>query len=129
MLRKVVAQDILRLVERERITVLLGVPSIYNLLVNEPTIGTFDLTSLRRAVSGGAPASPSLIRAMEEKLGCLCMVGYGLTETAPLLSKALPKAHLGGTAPRLSGCPGNTRTAVASSGCLPSSPPRPKKRQ
>ena len=98
MLRKVVAQDILRLVERERITVLLGVPSIYTMLVNEPTIGTFDLTSLRRAVSGGAPASPSLIRAMEEKLGCLCVVGYGLTETAPLLSKALPKAHLGGTA-------------------------------
>jgi fatty-acyl-CoA synthase len=98
MLRKVVAQDILRLVERERITILLGVPSIYNMLVNEPAIGTFDLTSLRQAVTGGAPASPSLIRAMEEKLGCLCVVGYGLTETAPLLSKALPRAHLGGTA-------------------------------
>lgn len=98
MLRRVVAQDILRLIERERITLLLGVPTIYNMLVNEPTIGTFDLTSLRRAVSGGAPASPSLIRLMEEKLGCLCVVGYGLTETSPLLSKALPKAHLGGGA-------------------------------
>ncbi len=96
MLRKVVPQDILRLIERERITILLGVPTIYNMLVNEPTIGTFDLTSLRRAVSGGAPASPSLLRAMEEKLGCLCVVGYGLTETSPLLSKAVPKAHLGG---------------------------------
>jgi len=96
MLRKVVAQDILRLIERERITILLGVPTIYNMLINEPTIGTFDLTSLRQAVSGGAPAAPSLIRAMEDKLGCLCVVGYGLTETSPLLSKALPKAHLGG---------------------------------
>ena len=96
MLRRIVPQDILRLIERERITILLGVPTIYNMLVNEPTIGTFDLTSLRRAVSGGAPASPSLIRTMEEKLGCLCLVGYGLTETSPLLSKALPKAHLGG---------------------------------
>jgi fatty-acyl-CoA synthase len=96
MLRRVIAQDILRLIERERITILLGVPTIYNMLVNEPTIGTFDLTSLRRAISGGAPASPSLIRAMEETLGCLCVVGYGLTETSPLLSKALPKAHLGG---------------------------------
>jgi fatty-acyl-CoA synthase len=96
MLRKITARDILRLIDRERITILLGVPTIYNMLINEPTIGTFDLTSLRRAVSGGAPASPSLIRAMEEKLGCLCVVGYGLTETSPLLSKALPKAHLGG---------------------------------
>jgi fatty-acyl-CoA synthase len=97
MLRKVAAADILRLIERERITILLGVPTIYTLLVNEPTIGRFDLTSLRQAVTGGAPASPALIRAMEEKLGCLCVVGYGLTETAPLVAKALPKAHLGGS--------------------------------
>jgi len=96
MLRKIIAQDILRLIERERITILLGVPTIFNTLVNEPTIGTFDLTSLRRAVTGGAPASPNLIQTMEEKLGCLCVVGYGLTETSPLLTKALPKTHLGG---------------------------------
>ncbi len=95
-LRKVVPQDILRLIERERITVLLGVPMIYNALVNEPTVGTYDLTSLRLAVSGGAPSSPSLIQAIEEKLGCLSAVGYGLTETSPLLCQAMPKAHLGG---------------------------------
>jgi len=96
MLRKVVAQEILRLIEREGITILLGVPSVYNMLVNEPAIGTYDLTSLRRAVCGGAPVSPTLLRAMDEKLGCLCVVGYGLTETSPLICKALPKAHLGG---------------------------------
>jgi len=96
MLRKVDARDILRLIERERITILLGVPTVFNMLINEPTVGTFDLTSLRQAVSGGAPAAPSLIRAMEERLGCFSVVGYGLTETAPLLSKALLKAHLGG---------------------------------
>jgi fatty-acyl-CoA synthase len=96
MLRKVVPHDILRLVERERITVLLGVPAIYNALVNEPAIGTFDLTSLRLTVSGGAPSSSALIRAIEEKLGCLSIVGYGLTETSPLLCQSIPKAHLGG---------------------------------
>ena len=96
MLRKPVPQDILRLIERERITMLLGVPTIFNGLVNEAAIGTYDLTSLRLAVTGGAPASPNLLRAMEEKLGCLCVVGYGLTETSPLISKALPKRHLGG---------------------------------
>lgn len=98
MLRKVDAREILRLIERERITVLLGVPTIFNMLINEPAIGTYDLTSLREAVSGGAPAAPSLIRAMEERLGCLSMVGYGLTETSPLLAKALQKTHLGGAA-------------------------------
>ncbi len=98
MLRRVDARDILRMIERERITILLGVPTVFNMLINEPTIGTFDLTSLRRAVSGGAPAAPSLIRAMEERLGCFSTVGYGLTETAPLLSKALLKTHLGGAA-------------------------------
>ncbi len=96
MLRKVVPQDILRAIERERITILLGVPSIYNALVNEATVGTYDLTSLRLAVSGGAPSAPSLMRAIEEKLGCLSVVGYGLTETSPLLCQALLKAHLSG---------------------------------
>jgi fatty-acyl-CoA synthase len=96
MLRKIDPLEILRLVQQERITHLLGVPTIFNALVNHPDIGRYDLRSLRVALTGGAPASPHLIRAMEEKLGCQAMVGYGLTETSPVLTVARPKAHLAG---------------------------------
>jgi fatty-acyl-CoA synthase len=50
------------------------------------------LRSLRRINIGGAASSPTLVREVEEKLGCSCFSGYGLTETAPVLSVSLMKA-------------------------------------
>ncbi|MGH2363020.1 MAG: AMP-binding protein, partial [bacterium] len=96
MLRKIDPLEIFRLVQQERVTLLLGVPTIYNALVNHPEIGKYDLSSLRLALTGGAPASPVLIKAMDEKLGCEARVGYGLTETSPVLTTARPKMHLSG---------------------------------
>jgi acyl-CoA synthetase (AMP-forming)/AMP-acid ligase II len=96
MLRKIDPVEIFRLIEKERVTTLYGVPAIYNALVHHPQAGTFDLSSLRLIISGGAPPSTVLIKAIEEKLGCPAVVGYGLTETSPVLTLALPKAHLRG---------------------------------
>jgi fatty-acyl-CoA synthase len=96
LLRKVDPVEIFRLIERERVTKLAAVPAIYNALVNHPEAGRYDLSSLRLATSGGAPASPVLIKAIEERLGCEALVGYGLTETAPVVALARPKHHLGG---------------------------------
>ncbi len=95
MLRTIDPVEVFRLIERERVTRFAGVPAIYNALINHPDIGTYDLSSLRLATTGGAPASPTLIKTMEEKLGCEAMVGYGLTETSPVLTLARPKHHLG----------------------------------
>ena len=69
-------------------------PAIYNALLNHPDIGRYDLSSLGLAVCGGAPASPTLIAAMEEKFGCEAFAGYGLTETSPVLAVARGKSHL-----------------------------------
>jgi len=99
MLRKIDPLEIFRLIQTERVTMLLGVPTIYNALVNHPEIGRFDLSSLRLAITGGAPASSVLIKAIEDKLGCEAFVGYGLTETSPVLTTARPKAHLKGEPP------------------------------
>ena len=35
---------------------------------------------------GGAASAPTLVREVEEKLGCACISGYGLTETSPVLT-------------------------------------------
>jgi len=94
MLRKIDPVQIFRLIETERVTDLLGVPTIYNALVNHPEVGKYDLSSLQLAITGGSPASSVLIQAIEEKLGCEAFVGYGLTETSPVLTLARPKVHL-----------------------------------
>ncbi len=94
MLRKIDPAEILRLVQAEHVTDIRGVPTIFNALVNHPDLGTYDLSSLRLAISGGAPVAPPLVQAIREKLGCEVFAGYGLTETSPVLTMARPKAHL-----------------------------------
>ncbi len=93
-LRKIEFGEILRLIEAEGVTRILGVPAIFNGMVNHPEVNNYDLSSLQQCVIGGAPSPSSLITALEETLGCQAIVGYGLTETTPLLTLAEPKAHL-----------------------------------
>jgi fatty-acyl-CoA synthase len=66
-------------------------------LVNSPDLGKYDLSSLRRVVIGGAACSPTLVREVEEKLGCSCISGYGLTETSPVLTFSSIKTGLPAT--------------------------------
>ena len=55
---------------------------------------SYDLRSLKQAVIGGAPSSLPLIQQIERVFGCQAIVGYGLTETSPVVSLALPKDHM-----------------------------------
>jgi fatty-acyl-CoA synthase len=99
MLRRFDPGTLLSLVERHRVTYLLGVPTIFNAVLNSPEFVNHDLSSLRRIVVGGAPSSPALIRALEEGTGAEAVVGYGLSETSPVLTIAWPRRHLLDTEP------------------------------
>jgi fatty-acyl-CoA synthase len=94
MLRKFDPGTLLKLVAAERVTHLLAVPTIFNALVNHPERSNIDLGSLKEAIIGGAPASPTLVEAIERELGCTAIVGYGLSETSPVLAIARPRVHL-----------------------------------
>jgi fatty-acyl-CoA synthase len=94
MLRKIDFGEILRLIEAEKVTKLLGVPTIFNGLLQHPDLEKYDLSSLKEVIIGGAPSSFSLIESIEEKIGCRAFVGYGLTETSPFIVIARPKQHL-----------------------------------
>ena len=78
--------EIFRLIEAERVHYCSLVPSMATALVNCPERPKYDLSSLKRISIGGAASSPTLVREVEEKLGCTCFSGYGLTETSPVLS-------------------------------------------
>ena len=78
--------EVFRLIERERVWSCALVPTMANALINSPESRKHDLSSLRSIMIGGAASSLTLVREVEEKLGCTCISGYGLTETSPVLA-------------------------------------------
>jgi fatty-acyl-CoA synthase len=94
MIQRFDTQEVFRLIEKEAVNTLSLVPIMATALVNCPERPKYNLSSLRRIVIGGAASSPTLIREVEETLGCECYSGYGLTETAPTLSVSQMKAGI-----------------------------------
>lgn len=73
--------DVLARVERERITVLPGPPTLYRSILDHPRRDAFDLHTLRVAVTGAADIPVALIEQMRAELPFrLILTGYGLTE-------------------------------------------------
>ena len=73
---------VLTLIEEKRVTTMMGVPAIYLFLSQESRFDAADLSSLERAVVGGAPMPESLLEAWAAR-GAAVIQGYGLTEAAP----------------------------------------------
>jgi long-chain acyl-CoA synthetase len=80
----------LQLIERDRVTVLLGVPTMYWYLQHYPSSEKYDWTSLRLCCSGGAALPVELMREFEARYGLPIYEGYGLTETSPVACFNLP---------------------------------------
>jgi fatty-acyl-CoA synthase len=76
------ADRVLRLIEEKRVTTMMGVPPIYLFLSQHPRFEHADLSSLERAVVGGAPMPEPLLEAWAAR-GTAIVQGYGLTEAAP----------------------------------------------
>lgn len=75
------ADEILRRVSSEGISVIAGPPAIFHGMLQHPKLAEFDRSSLRLGVTGGAVVPATLIRRMREDLGFVAVVnGYGLTE-------------------------------------------------
>lgn len=77
------AERALELIERERITVFGGVPSMVMRVLDSPDFGRRDTSSVRSVSYGGAPAPPELVRRIRKHLPTgQPNNGYGLTETS-----------------------------------------------
>jgi fatty-acyl-CoA synthase len=76
------AGRVLDLIERKRVTTMMGVPPIYLFLAQHPRFADADLSSLDRAVVGGAPMPEALLETWVAR-GIAIVQGYGLTEAAP----------------------------------------------
>ncbi len=82
---------VLAQIEREKISMIPGPPTIYQSLLSHPQRGNYDLSSLRLAVTGAAPVPVQLVDDMREELGFEVVVtAYGLTETCGVVSICRP---------------------------------------
>jgi len=72
----------LDLVSRERISHLMGVPTIYQLLADHPAFALTDLGSVKDAICGGAPLGSALLQRYLDR-GIPLRQGFGLTEVGP----------------------------------------------
>nr|VFJ53880.1 MAG: fatty-acyl-CoA synthase [Candidatus Kentron sp. DK] len=73
----------LKVIEQERCTVILGVPTIYRMWLDSPLFPEMDFRHVRFFISGGAPCPKPLISAWREAKGVVFRQGYGLTEVGP----------------------------------------------
>jgi steroid-24-oyl-CoA synthetase len=72
-------------IEREKVTSIGGVPTVMWRILESPNLEKFDLTSVKRASYGGAPAPPELVERIEQVFPHMrktLTTAYGLTETA-----------------------------------------------
>jgi fatty-acyl-CoA synthase len=94
MIRRFDPVTVFRLIQQHRATDMALVPTMANALLHCPDLAGYDLSSLRNITLGGAASSPELIERMENAFHCDVYAGYGLTETAPLLSTSCSKPGL-----------------------------------
>jgi len=78
--------ELVQLIRDEKATLLAAVPTIYNYLYHLDPASSNDFSTVRTFISGGSSMSVDLLKNLQEKYGVTILEGYGLTETAPVIS-------------------------------------------
>src|SRR4051812_20401327 len=76
----------LEIIQRDRITVFEGVPTMFSAMLHVPDREKYDVSALRICCSGGSAMPVEVLRGFEEAFGCTVLEGYGLSETSPVAS-------------------------------------------
>jgi long-chain acyl-CoA synthetase len=86
LLPKFDAEQALSLISNDRVTVFLGVPTMYIALLAVKNKEQFDTSSLKVGASGGASLPVEVLRGVQQAFGFKLLEGYGLSETSPVAS-------------------------------------------
>jgi fatty-acyl-CoA synthase len=84
------AEPLAALIAAERPTILNGVPTVMNDLLRYADEHAPDLSSVKRGLCGGSAVPVGLMRGFQERHGIEILQGWGMTETSPVCSVALP---------------------------------------
>ncbi|MGW8191154.1 class I adenylate-forming enzyme family protein [Sphingomonas hankookensis] len=94
LMRKWDAGEALALIERERVQVTGGVPTIAWQLLEHPDREKYDLSSLEVVQYGGAPSAPDLVKRIFDVFGALPGNGWGMTETMATVTQHVGEDYL-----------------------------------
>jgi acyl-CoA synthetase (AMP-forming)/AMP-acid ligase II len=97
---------LLDLIEREQITQAFGLPMMFRAMLDHPSFGGRDLSSLRRAVYAMAPMPDELIRRCLDGFGCDFALLFGQTEMSPVTTLFRPEhqlSHIGAVGTPITG--------------------------
>ncbi|HTB14431.1 MAG TPA: long-chain-fatty-acid--CoA ligase [Bryobacteraceae bacterium] len=92
MVRRFEPTFVFELIQKYKATDMCLVPTMANAMICAPDRNKWDTSSMRRIMIGGAAASPELVERVETAFPTAeCIAGYGLTETAPVLTSSRHK--------------------------------------
>jgi len=77
----------IRIIEKEKATHYLGVPTMLIALMSHPEMEERDVSSIRVVGSGGALVPPDIVRAIESRFGAEFSIVYGQTESSPVITQ------------------------------------------
>lgn len=80
LVEKFAPRDLLRTIERERVSVIYGVPTVFGRVLLDLKKHPVDLSSVRTGLVGSATVARELVEDVWERLHCRVVVGYGSTE-------------------------------------------------
>ena len=86
MLARFTPEEAFELIERDRLTVFAGVPTMYFGLLHHRGDRAYDVSSLEICMTGGAPMPVEVMNSFEEKFNVDILEGFGLSETSPISS-------------------------------------------
>jgi long-chain acyl-CoA synthetase len=76
----------LEIIERDRVNVFQGVPTMYGAMLHLDNRADYDVSSLKVCASGGSAMPVELMRGFEDAFKCKVLEGYGLSESSPVAS-------------------------------------------
>jgi fatty-acyl-CoA synthase len=88
------SEPLAKMIAAERVTGGAGVPTIWNDLLHHLDDHETDVSACRMLMVGGSAAPPAMIRAFSERHGIDIVHGWGMTETSPVASLAVPPARV-----------------------------------
>ena len=100
MLPRFYAKNTLEEIQKQKVTVFCGAPTMYAVLLSHPNVSKYNLKSVRFCISGSAPLPPEVQRKWMDVTGGVLVEGYGLTESSPVthcnpLDKSLKTVKIG----------------------------------